>query len=114
MLWQAALGLGALYFFSRGKKPAGSRAGGPAGATLKDTEDVWDVRNAGNDGASVFFDVYAPAGSFGPHAELYLMRIKRTGDGPPVFVSADPTNAETVPNVLAAAVRDLGVENANV
>ena len=100
------LGLAAALVFVLGAK---KKKQTPGGATVQ-----WDLRNAGNDGTSVFFDVFAPANSFGPHQELYIMRISARGNEPYQFVSADPSNARTAPQILARAIRDLSVQGAEL
>lgn len=61
---------------------------------------------------SAFVDVYAPAGSWGKHAELLVLRY-RQGSSPNEKVLA--ASASGVPaNILAAAMSELGVTAAKV
>lgn len=94
--------LAAGLIFLVGSKPKKTKA--PAVA--------WEINPAGGSNGTAFFDVFAPAGSFGPHQRLYVMRFSRTGDGPPVYKSHDATTESIAPAILNQAIQDLGITGA--
>lgn len=105
------LGLGALAFVLSSKKagatesvptlPASPAPAG-AGTTVTVGKHTWKLVPAG----SGQIDVYAPAGSWGPHGELRVLRYQEAGKAK-VLVGA----AEGVPKaVLDAAMKDLKIQ----
>lgn len=68
----AAAGIGAAVAFFASKKPPGNIVTAQSGKS-------WRVVMVGTNGATHTYEVFAPASSFGPHAELSVLRYSQTG-----------------------------------
>lgn len=100
LLALGGLGLGAALLLS--KKAPGDRLTGKSG-------HAWRVVMIGSAGAVHTYEVFSPAGSFGPHGELSVLRYQQTGsDTASRKVTA--VGAGVPEAMRAAAISDFGLK----